>query len=210
MRKFVLAVAFVTFAIPSFIAFANARVLSSGNGKIFSELAVLPHHRVGIVLGCAPTSGMGHNPFFDGRIVTAANLYKAHKVDRLLVSGDNGLAGYDEPTAMEQALIAKGVPPEHITKDFAGFHTLDSMVRARQVFGLTDATIVTDDFHMARSIYFAEGAGIQVDGFPCSEATNPLTRSTGFREVIARGQAVLDQEILHKVPKFLGKQESIR
>ena len=136
-------------------------------------------------------------------------LYKANKVDRLLVSGDNGSIGYDEPTAMEEALIAKGVPAEHIKKDFAGFHTLDTMVRASKIFGLTEATIITDDFHMARSIYLAEGSGIKADGFPSKAAQNLTTRSVELREIIARGGAVIDQEVLHTSPKFLGKQESI-
>ena len=162
-----------------------------------------------MVLGCSPRVGHYRNSFFEGRISAAASLYKAGKVDRLLVTGDNGHQGYDEPTAMEEALVKRGVPVEHITKDFAGFRTLDSMVRAKRVFGLNDATIITDDFHMARSIYFANGAGLSVDGFPSKAGLNPMTTKTEFREVLARGLAVIDQEVLHTEPKFLGKHESI-
>ena len=196
--------------VPTFFAFANARILASGKGKIFGDVASVPHHRVGIVLGCAPTVGQFQNPFFLGRIQAAAELYRSGKVDRLLVSGDNGSKDYDEPTAMEAALVAKGVPIEHITKDSAGFRTLDTMVRAHEVFGLTDAVIITDDFHMARSLYFASGAGILADGYPSKARLNSMTASTEFREVLARGRAVLDQDILHAGPKFLGKQETIR
>ncbi len=209
VKNFIVTASFVMLGIPGFIAFANGRVLSAGHAKIYENIAALPHHRVGIVLGCAPNSGAHRNSFFLGRISAAVRLYRGHKVDRLLVSGDNGSKGYDEPTAMEAALIAKGVAAEHIKKDFAGFHTLDTMVRAHKVFGLTEATIITDDFHMARSLYFAEGAGIKADGFPSKVAENPTTRSVEFREIIARGGAVLDQDILHTSPKFLGKQESI-
>ena len=209
LKKVIVTVSLGILSFPAFFALANVRVLLTGKGKIYEDFAALPHHRVGIVLGCAPNSGAYRNSFFVGRINTAVQLYKAHKVDRLLVSGDNGSIGYDEPTAMEEALIAKGVPAEHIKKDFAGFHTLDTMVRANKIFGLTEATIITDDFHMARSIYLAEGSGIKADGFPSKAGQNPTTRSVELREIIARGGAVIDQDILHTSPKFLGKQESI-
>ena len=195
--------------IPSFFCVANAMVLNAGKGKIYEDMNSLPHHRVGLVLGCAPMVGKAKNTFFLARIEAAANLYKGHKVDRLLVSGDNGRQGYDEPTAMLEALIAKGIPKEHITADYAGFRTLDSMVRATKVFGITDATIITDDFHMARSLYYDDHAGLQADGFPSKAPENPMTASIEFREVLARGRAVLD-EAFHISPKFLGKKEVIR
>lgn len=191
-------------AIPGFFGIANAMVLNAGRGKIYENKQTIPHHRVGIVLGCSPRFA-----FFRGRMQAAADLYKAGKIDRLLVSGDNGSKGYDEPSAMEKALVAKGVPKEHITKDSAGFRTLDSMVRAKKIFDLADATIITDDFHMARSIYYAENAGLEVDGYPSRADENPKTNATEFREVLARGRAVLD-EVLHVDPKFLGKKEVIR
>jgi SanA protein len=194
---------------PGFIAIANAQVLQAANGKTFDEVESIPHHRVGIVLGCSPTIGRYKNPYFVGRINAAVKLYEAGKVDRLLVSGDNGRQTYDEPTAMEQALIAKGIPKNHIAKDFAGFRTLDTMVRANKVFGLTDATIITDDFHVARSLYFAQAAGITADAFPSIGLSNAGLSSTEVREIMARGQAVLDETILQSQPKFLGRQESI-
>lgn len=195
-------------SVPGFLGFANAMVLNSGRGRIFEDIRAVPHHRVGIVLGCAPVIGGYQNPFFAARINSAAELYKAGKIDRLLVSGDNGRKDYNEPTAMEKALIAQGVSKEHIAKDYAGFRTLDTMVRAKKVFGLTNATIVTDDFHMARSIYYAEGAGLNADGYPSKAAEGPMTKSAEFREVLARGRAVLD-EVLHTDPKFLGKLQTI-
>ncbi len=197
------------FAFPGFIAFANSQVLRSAEGRIFEDIQSIPHHRVGIVLGCSPTIGKSKNPYFIGRISAAVKLYEAGKVDRLLVSGDNGRLTYDEPTAMEQALIAKGVPKNHITKDFAGFRTLDTMVRANKIFRLTDATIISDDFHVARSLYFAQAAGITADAYPSIGMRNANMSSTEVREILARGQAVLDETILQSQPKFLGLQETI-
>ncbi len=194
---------------PGFIAVANAQILRDAKGRTFEDVQSIPHHRVGIVLGCSPTIGRVKNPYFVGRINAAVTLYRAGKVDRLLVSGDNGRPSYDEPTAMEQALIHLGIPKAHITKDFAGFCTLDTMVRAGKVFQLTDATIITDDFHVARSLYFAHGAGIAADAFPSVGISSPDLSPTEIREILARGQAVLDHTILQKQPKFLGKHESI-
>jgi SanA protein len=191
--------------IATFLALANARILT----YIYLDAARIPHHRVGIVLGCAPTTDSHPNPFFVGRINSAAMLFHAGKVDRLLVSGDNGTKGYDEPLAMTEALIAKGMPVDRIMKDCAGFRTLDSMIRAKKVFGLNEATIITDDFHMARSLYFADGAGMRCDGFASRAVPNPTSGSIEFREILARGRAVLDQDILHASPKFLGKPQTI-
>ena len=188
---------------------SNARVLAAARSKVYLDTVTIPHHRVGIVLGCAPAHDSYPSPYFIGRINSAALLYKTGKVDRLLVSGDNGSRGYDEPAAMKDALIAKGVPPARITMDCAGFRTLDSMVRAKKVFGLSDAAIITDDFHMARSLYLADGAGLKADGFSSLTAPNPMTRLTEVREVLARCRVVLDQDILHAGPKFLGKPEQI-
>jgi SanA protein len=202
-------VGIATFGVPTFYASANARIINHAKGSTFKNLAEIPHHRVGIVLGCSPKTGSHPNPFFVGRINAAVALYNAGKVDRLLVTGDNGRQNYDEPTAMKEALVAQGIPALHISMDFAGFKTLDSMVRARKVFGLTDATIITDDFHIARSLYFAEGAGIQAVGYPSVAAQNRFTGSIEFREVLARGLAVIDRDVLHSKPKFLGKRETI-
>jgi len=199
----------IVLVVPGFYGFASARVLASANGKICEDISKAPHHRVGIVLGCSPTTGRFKNPFFQSRMNMAARMFHAGKVDRLLVSGDNGRVGYDEPSAMAQALVERGVPNSAITKDFAGFRTLDTMVRAKKVFGVDEATIITDDFHLARSIYFANGAGIEALGVQCKSASNQNTRSVKFREVLARGLAVVDQEILHSQPKFLGRPEVI-
>lgn len=194
----------------AFFGIANARVLASAKGRVCSEVSKIPHHRVAIVLGTSPRYHGAPNLYFTGRIEAAAKLYFAGKVQRILVSGDNGQLTYDEPRAMKKALVEHGVPPEVITKDCAGFRTLDSMVRAKKVFGLNDATIVTDDFHMARSLYYARSAGLDADGFTSRTLSPRITQSVRFRETLARACAVLDVDVLHVGPKFLGKPEPIR
>lgn len=185
------------------------RVRSAGQGRIFSVAVEVPHHRVGIVLGCSPTFQGRPNLFFLTRMDAAAELYKAHAVDRLLVSGDNSRVDYDEPTAMMEALVKRGVPAEHIVRDYAGFRTLDSMARARAVFGLSDAVVVTDRFHLARSLYLAQHEGIDAVGFAAREYASPALANMQRRELGASLGAFWDAEVLHVKPKFLGPRESI-
>lgn len=194
----------------AFVGAANSQVLASARSKVVADLASVPKNRVAIVLGTSPKFAGLPNMFFVGRIDAAARLYKAGKVERLLVSGDNGSRYYDEPSAMAAALIAKGVPKEHIVRDCAGFRTLDTMVRAKKVFGVDQATIVTDDFHMARTLYYAQDAGIQCVGYPSTVSANRAKERLGVRELLARARAVIDVKLLHTGPKFLGSPETIR
>ena len=111
--------------------------------KNFVNAVNVPYNKVGLVLGTSPKMPSGKpNFYFTSRINAAATLYKSGKVSYLLVSGDNGSRNYDEPTAMRDALIAAGVPAKAIYLDYAGFRTLDSVVRAREIFGQTSITII--------------------------------------------------------------------
>src|SRR5579859_3256618 len=116
---------------------ANRACEGATRGKIFSSMDELPVNDVGLVLGTSKMTKRGiENPHFEHRIEAAAALYKAGKVKHLLVSGDNHIKSYNEPDDMRAALMAAGVPAAAITCDYAGFRTLDSVVRAKEVFGL--------------------------------------------------------------------------
>jgi SanA protein len=117
----------------------NLWVLRSSGSRVFTDERDLPSNDVGLVLG---VSRWG-NPHFATRTEAAALLYHQGKVKHLLLSGDNHVAGYDEPSDMKQAVLALGVPESAITLDYAGFRTLDSVVRAKQVFGQSKLTIIT-------------------------------------------------------------------
>ena len=130
------------------VAAANFWVIQQTRRWIIADSTALPDNDVALVLGSSRYVGAHYrNPFFEGRMDTAARLYHKGKVRHLLVSGDNGRVGYDEPTWMRDALIERGVPSSAITLDYAGFRTWDSMIRAQAVFGQRRFTIVTDDFH---------------------------------------------------------------
>lgn len=134
----------------------------------------------------------------------AAELYKAHKVGKVLVSGDNHAVNYDEPTTMKNALLSRGVPEKDIALDYAGFHTLDSIIRAHKVFGIDKCAIVTDDFHLPRALFIALNEGIDAVGFQTHPLPRSVSRSTYTREIACRSLAWIDLHILNRQPHFLG------
>jgi SanA protein len=140
------------------------------------------------------------------RVDTGIDLYRAKKVDKILLTGDHGRVGYDEVNAMRRYALKQGIPPEDIFMDHAGFSTYESMFRARDVFKVKSAIVVTQRFHLARSVYTARALGIRATGI---EADRHIYRNAIFnelREVMARTKAFIEVNITHPKPKFLGPQ----
>ncbi len=188
----------------------NRKVLLDTDSLIYKSVESVPYRRVALVLGTSPRLANGNpNPFFERRMDAAARLYVAGKVDRILVSGDNGSVNYDEPTAMRSALARRGVPESAIRLDYAGFRTLDSIVRANRVFGLSQVTIVTDDFHLPRALYIAQHEGLHAIGFQTKPLPVSVSPRTFVREIGSRTMMFVDLYLLHREPKFLGPRESI-
>ena len=126
------------------------------------------------------------------------------KVKHLLLSGDNRRKDYDEPTDMKLALLAQGIPESAMTLDYAGFRTLDSVVRARKVFGQTRVTLITDDFHAPRAVFLARHTGLDAVAFSAGPVSLKSSARSRVRELGARVKAVLDIYVLHTRPRFLG------
>lgn len=145
-----------------FTIYANVKVENAADGRIYIYADSISHNKVALLLGTNPINKWGRpNSYFINRINTAAELYHAGKVDFIIASGDNRTRQYDEPTAMHDSLIAHGVPEDRIILDFAGFRTLDSVVRAKEVFGCDSLTIISQSDHNARALYLAEANGIE-------------------------------------------------
>ena len=187
------------------IAGSEWSIRRAAGGRTYGEVSEIPHRRAALVLGCAKTLASGRgNLYFRYRIEAAAALYQAGRVDYLIVSGDNRHHAYDEPTDMREALIAAGVPGDRIYRDYAGFRTLDSVVRAREIFGQSEITIVSQPFHNERAIYIARGHGIDAIGFNAADVIRFGGLRTKAREFLARCRTVLDLRLLGTAPKFLG------
>lgn len=184
---------------------ATVLIGRAAQGRTYSDVSLIPHRHVGLVLGCSKRLPDGRiNLFFYKRIQAAAELYRAGKVDYLLVSGDNHIRAYDEATDMKNSLIEAGVPPEKIYCDFAGFRTLDSVVRAKDVFGQAEITIVSQDFHNRRAIFIAAHRGLDAIGFDAAEVDAYNSFKTRCREQLAKLETVVDVFLLNRQPRFLG------
>lgn len=187
----------------------NTIVGSNAEGKTYYHLDEIPHSRVGLVLGTSKRIKSGHpNPYYSFRIEATVKLYKAGKIDYVLVSGDNGSVYYNEPNTIKKDLIQYGIPKEKIYLDYAGFRTLDSMVRAKEIFGLTEVTIISQKFHNERAIYLAEKKGLTAIGFNATD----ISRSEGYkvqlREYLARVKVFLDL-LMNTQPRFYGEKVEI-
>ncbi len=184
---------------------AEAWIARGTAPKCSADLEKLPQVPVAVVLGTTPTiASRWRNLYFDARIESAAKLYHAGKVRALIVSGDNGTYDYDEPAIMKEQLVALGVPAERIVCDCAGFRTLDSVVRAKQVFGQSRVIFVSQRFHNQRAIYLAQHHGMEAWGFDAADPPSEMTLRTRLREKFACVKALLDMHVLGTRPRFLG------
>jgi len=182
-------------------------VSHSGRTRLYSSVQEIPARDIGLLLGTVEQlRGGGPNPFFRNRVDAAVELYKSGKIHHLLVSGDNHRRGYNEPEDMRKALMAAGVPDRAITRDYAGLRTLDSVVRAKEVFGATALTIISQRDHDQRALLIADYYGIDAIAFCAREV--PLSNSimAHVHEWLARVKVVLDLYILHTRPKHIGSR----
>ena len=162
----------------------------------------VPPHEYALLLGTSTMIGKWLNGYFAGRIEAAAALYHAGKVKKIIVSGDNRRHGYNEPEDMKQALMEKGVPENDILPDYAGFRTLDSVVRARSVFGANSFIVVSQRFHCRRAIYLAEKNGLRAIGFEAEDVGMKWRYRRYVREALACCAAWLDVHVLNTKPHF--------
>ncbi|CEO39311.1 SanA protein [Photobacterium kishitanii] len=185
-------------------------VSAQTESRIYHDPAKLPSYNVGLVLGTSKYIAKTLNPYYTYRMSAAVDLYKKHKVDVFLVSGDNAHRSYNEPRTMKRDLLKAGVAKDEIVLDYAGFRTLDSIVRAKEVFDTNHFVIITQQFHCERALFIADHYNINAT---CLAVKEPRRGIASFkirvREVFARVKAMIDLFILHVQPKFLGPKVPI-
>lgn len=203
-------IGFVLFLAPlSALLICNYLINSFAEGKTYSSTSEIPKNKVGLILGTSKRIvGGASNPYYENRILATVTLYNSDKIDFVLVSGDNGSIYYNEPTTMKKDLVAKGIPDDHIFLDYAGFRTLDSMVRAKEVFGLEEVTVISQKFHNERAIYIAEKKGLKAIGFNAADISLESGLRVQLREYFARVKVFLDLA-LKVQPRFYGDKEII-
>lgn len=197
------AVSSVVIAATILMAFlwSSHTITEASEKRLFSDIESLPHNRVGLVLGTASRFKNGDpNPFFTNRIQAAAELFHAGKVDYLLLSGDYSTNEYNEPQEMKDALIRSGIGEEWMVLDYAGRRTLDSVIRAKEVFGLDSFTVISQRFHNERAVFTAVEKGMDVVGYNADAVSSVRV---AMRDWLSRVMAVLDVKVLNSQPGFL-------
>lgn len=193
----------ILFLIAAAVAASNLYVLRCARDHLVSGDELREPRQTAIVLGARVYADGSMAAVTHDRVTTAVALYQRGLVRKLLLSGDHGRATYDEVNTMRRAAQAIGVRPEDIFLDHAGFSTYDTMVRARQVFQVQSAVVVTQTFHLPRAVFFARKAGIQAIGISADRRTYATHRRMSRREVLARLKAVL-LVVVRARPRFLG------
>ncbi len=196
-----LSISFIIFAA---LFFSNKIIVHSATHKLFSDTALIPYNRVGILLGTSPTGKKGFiNPYYQYRIEAAVKLIKAGKIKYLIISGDNSRNSYNEPESMREDLILAGVDSSIIYLDYADFRTFDSMVKLKEIFGQDSVAIISQQFHNVRAIYTAQRLGIAGIAFNATGISGRLGLRIQAREKFARVKTFVDFWFGKKA-KFLG------
>ncbi|PKP01306.1 MAG: protein SanA [Bacteroidetes bacterium HGW-Bacteroidetes-6] len=180
-------------------------IVKSTESYLFSDVDSVPVNKTGLLLGTVKTLKSGRqNLYFFNRIDATVELFNAGKIECIVVSGDNHIEGYNEPQDMKDELVKRGVPEERVYCDYAGFRTLDSVIRMWKIFGQTKFTIISQPFHIRRAVYIARQNNLDVVGYAAADVKSYGGFLTKVREKFARVKVFIDL-IFNKSPRFLGE-----
>ncbi|MCE5198532.1 MAG: ElyC/SanA/YdcF family protein [Armatimonadota bacterium] len=186
---------------------ARAWVAASARGWVYTDVEAVPKCRVALVLGAKVHRNGKLSTLLRDRVDAAIALYKAGKVQKLLMSGDNRFSHYNEPKRMCEYAVAHGVHSEDVAMDFAGRRTYDSIYRAKHIFGLDKIIIVSQGFHVDRAVFLSKRIGVDAYGFAADKPEHRNMRAI-VREMPACVNAILDVYFLHPHP-VMEKRERI-
>lgn len=189
----------------SSVSIINQHVLKFSMSYIFESKNRLPQKYCCIVLGAKVYKSGGLSVTLKDRVEKSLELYKSGKIKRFLLSGDHGRKNYDEVNNMKDYLVKKGVAEKDIFLDHAGFNTYNSMVRAKKVFQINNAIIVTQRFHLPRAVYIARKAGIDAYGYVADRRKYVAHKFNVIREMLARVKSFFEVQSGVR-PRYLGKK----
>lgn len=194
------------------IHFINQRIQSQSAEKIQTSITEIPTEnppRVAIVFGAKVwENGEPSHALYD-RVITAVELYRAGRVEKILMSGDNPAENYDEPTAMKATAVKLGVPASDVVLDFAGRRTYDTCFRAKEIFGIHKAILVTQEFHQARTLYLCNNLGVDSIGITANRRKYEGERFWAVREFFSTASAWFEINFLPFEP-IGGRKEPIQ
>jgi len=191
-----------------FTIWANININIKSKNFITGNIEKVKSQKTGLVLGTSRNLNNGwENEYFFNRIEAAVELYKNGKINYIIVSGDNSRNDYNEPEDMKNELVKKGIPEEKIFLDYAGFRTLDSVIRAKEIFGQTSFIVISQKFHNERAVFIARKNGIEAYGYNAKDV-HYKSYKTRVREFFARDKVFYDL-IFNVEPKFYGDKINI-
>jgi SanA protein len=212
LRKRVIKIVLFTSVIIILIltTWANFAVIKTSRNYITDDISKVEIHKTGLLLGTSRNLKNGNrNEFFFNRIDATVRLFKSGKIKNIIISGDNSKTNYNEPLDMKTELIKGGIPDSAIYLDYAGFRTLDAVVRAKEIFGQNSFIVISQKFHNERAVFLARKYGIIAFGYNAKEVTAYNGFKTKLREVFARDKMFIDL-IFGVKPKFMGDKVIIK
>jgi SanA protein len=190
----------------TFVLWINLEVTKTGRLYSYNSVNAIPHNHCAVVLGTSKFISAGKiNLYYTYRIQAAVLLYKNKKIDYIIVSGDNKHRSYNEPVSMYNDLVEAGIPKERIILDYAGFRTLDSVVRCFMVFGQHQFTVISQPFHNHRAVFIGRQRGLEVIAFNAGDQSGRPSVKVILREIGARVLLAYDL-ITGTRPHFLGEE----
>jgi SanA protein len=203
MKRFFIFSTIILLVIITVIFTINLTIHIESKPYIYNEISKAPNAQVAIIPGAAVLSNHDLSPILKDRVGKAIQLYEAKKVSKILVSGDNSTVSYNEVNPVRIYLLNKGVLDQDIFLDHAGFDTYSTMYRARDIFKVSSALVVSQSFHLPRAVFIARQLGM--DAYGVNADAGHILFSNYIREVFADEKAILDL-IFHVKPKYLGEQ----
>lgn len=188
-----------------FVGLLNVYINKSTGRLIFSDVSGVPESQTALVLGAAVFPDGRLSYILEDRVLAALELYRQGKIKKFLLSADHSRVCYDETNAMKNYLLEKGVPPEDIFLDHAGFKTYDSVYRSRHIFEVDSVVIVSQKYHLHRALYLAENLGINAVGLAADRQYYFYMRNYKIREVFANVKAFLFL-LFRLKPTYLGEK----
>ncbi len=201
-------ISFTLCGITLFASFlAHRHIANYASPYVYDSVKSIPFNKVGLLLGTSKQGKYGGpNAYFHYRIQAASILFKAKKIKKIIVSGDNRFIDYNEPKDMHDALVNAGVPDSCIIYDYAGLRTFDSMLRCKTIFGQDSITVISQLFHNERAIYIGRKNQLACVGFNAQNVTNAYSYKVILREYFSRLKCLLDIYVLNTHPKHGGKK----
>jgi vancomycin permeability regulator SanA len=208
MKRLINGILFFIVAVIAYMVLIPVAIIQYGRNRIYTNVENIPQYSVAIVFGAGIKSDYTPSDILKDRLNTSYQLYIEEKVDRILLSGDNTSEGYSEPQVMYDYLVfTLDVDPDDIVRDYAGLRTYDTCARAKDIWGIDQAILISQGYHLSRAIFTCNELGIQSTGYSATQYQYENEEYYKLREIFAIHKAVLDVYVIH--PEYIGGEPEI-